>query len=229
MKYMFLVMLVICFSCGNEKSIQLPEIKKSSISKANDGVDAYIFYDEEQEDSIRRKPSNLDISQIWNLNIDKNLTLRQAIPSIQALQNKKRGPDQAQNQFPKNYFVCTIGSSKNVGLLDFSDVIYHYGIDKNIVENQDIYDVTKYAETNYILSILFKENDSVAINSADFSKSEFVNQLKYMDSIQTQIMGIVYLKFNQNLTFQEYIDYKSILSEIKLKHATISNDEYIFD
>jgi hypothetical protein len=42
-------------------------------------------------------------------------------------------------------------------------------------------------------------------------------------------MGLIYLKFDENLTFQDYITFKSMLLELKLKHSVIANDEYIFN
>ncbi len=190
---------------------------------------AYIFYNESEKDSVELNRKNLIITTNWLVNVDKRLTLRQAIPSIQILQNKKRDAQMHKNEAAKNYYSCNDKSIKNLGFIDFTEVIYHNDIDRNIVENHDIYDHPSFEESNYIMSILFKSNDSVSINSSGVKKSEFVQRLKYMDSIQDKMMGMIYLKFDQNLTFQDYITYKSLLAEVKLKNAIISHDEYIFN
>lgn len=228
MKYAFLLLLFICFSCGEEKTIELPQINHSSIHNVKDVSPAYIFYNESEKDSVELNHKNLMIATNWLINVDKRLTLRQAIPSIEMLQERKRNAEMQKNEVTKNYYSCNDASIKNLGFIDITDVIYHNGIDRNIVESQDIYE-TLPSETNHVLSIIFKTKDSMSVNSAPTTKSEFVNRLKYMDSIQDKIMGIVYLKFHENLTFQDYITYKSMLSNVKLKHATISNDEYIFN
>lgn len=228
MKYAFLLLLFFCFSCGEEKTIQLPQINHSSIQDVNDVSPAYIFYNEGEKDSVELNGKNLIISTNWLINVDKRLTLSQAIPSIEMLQEKKRNAQMHKNEEAKNYYSCNDTSIKNLGFIDFTDVVYHNGIDGNIVESQGIYESLP-SETNHVLSILFKTKDSVSVNSAPTTKSEFVNRLKYMDSIQDKIMGIIYLKFHESLTFQDYITYKSMLSKVKLKHATISNDEYIFN
>ncbi|MEZ4802247.1 MAG: hypothetical protein R2797_05700 [Gelidibacter sp.] len=229
MKYVYILFIGLCFSCGKEKSIQLPEVSHSNIHEIMDTSPAYIFYNENEKDSVELNRKNLIISTNWLVNVDKRLTLRQVIPSIKILQEKKRDAKMHKNEAAKNYYSCNDTSIKNLGFIDFTDIVYHNGIDGNIVESQGIYETLASETTNHILSILFKDKDSISINSSPTSKSEFINRLKYMDSIQDQIMGIVYLKFNENLTFQEYITYKSMLSQLKLKHATISNDVYIFD
>lgn len=227
-KLVLFLMLVICLSCGKEKSIQLPEITNSTIREVHDVSPAYIFYDESKKDSVDLNRKNLIISTNWLVNVDKRLKLSQAIPAIQSLQEKKRKASIHKNETARNLYSCNDISIKNLGFIDFTDVVYHHGIDKNIVESQNIYKYSNMPETNYILSILFKEEDSITINSAKTTKDEFVSRLKHIDSVQNKIMGVIYLKFNENLTFQEYIHYKSVLSKLKLKHSTTSNDEYIF-
>jgi hypothetical protein len=229
MKFSLLLLIIICFSCGKEKTIQLPEISHSAIHEVNDVSPAYIFYNESEKDSVELNRKNLIMSTNWLVNVDKRLLLRQAIPSIEMLQEKKRNAKMHKNEAARNYFSCNDTSIKNLGFLDFTDIVYHNGIDGNIIESQGIYETLPSETTNHVLSIVFKSNDSISINSAPSNASEFIDRLKHMDSIQNQIMGIVYLKFNENLTFQQYITFKSMLSQLKLQHATISYDEYIFD
>lgn len=229
MKYFSLFLFFLIVSCGEEKSIQLPEVKHSNIHDVVDISPAYIFYNETEKDSVELNRKNLIISTNWLVNVDKRLTLRQAIPSIEILQEKKHNADMHKNEAARNYFSCNDTSIKNLGFIDFTDVVYHNGIDGNLVESHSVYESLPTETTNHVLSIVFKLKDSISINAESTTKSEFLNRLKYMDSVQDKIMGTVYLKFNENLTFQDYITYKSMLTEVKLKHATISNDEYIFD
>ena len=229
MKYFLLLLISLCFSCGKEKSILLPEISHSNIHEVNDVSPAYIFYNESKKNRVELNRKNLIITTNWLVNVDKRLTLKEVIPSIEILQNKKRNAEMHKNEAARNYFSCNDTSIKNLGFIDFTDIIYHNGIARNIVESPGVYETLPSESSNHVLSIVFKSKDSVTINSASTTKAEFIDRLKHMDSIQTQIMGIVYLKFNEDLTFQNYITFKSMLSQLKLQHATISNDEYIFD
>ncbi len=229
MKYLFISVLFLCLSCGKEKSVQLPEIIHSNIHTIEDVSAAYIFYNENEAQRAELNRKNLIISTNWLVNVDKRLTLKEVIPLVQTLQDKKRNAQMHKNEAAKNYYSCNDNSIKNLGFIDFTETIYHNDIDKNIIESPNLYNLPPLDQTNHILSILFKANDSISINTSHTTKSEFVNRLKYMDSIQNKIVGLVYLKFHESLTFQQYITYKSILSEVKLQNATISNDEYIFN
>lgn len=229
MKHLFILVIVIFVSCGKEKSVQLPEVIHSDIQTIDDVSAAYIFYNENEKDSAELNRKNLIISTNWLVNVDKRLTLKQVIPLVQKLQEKKRNAELHKNKDAKNYYTCNDTSIKNLGFIDFTETVYHNGIDKNIVENHNLYNLPPLDESNHIISVLFQANDSISINTEHSTKSGFVDRLSYMDSIQNKIMGIVYLKFNENMTFQQYITYKSLLSEVKLQNATISNDEYIFN
>ena len=70
------------YSCGNEKILQLPEINHSDITEILDVSHAYLFYDETKPDSIELNRKNLISTTNWLVNVDKRLTLDQAIPSI---------------------------------------------------------------------------------------------------------------------------------------------------
>ncbi len=229
MKYLIISIILLFVSCGKEKSVQLPEVIHSDIHTIDDVSAAYIFYNESEKDNTELNRKNLIISTNWLVNVDKRLTLKQAIPHIKMLQDKKRNAQMHKNEAAKNYYTCNDTSIKNLGFIDFTETIYHNDIDKNIIESQNLYNLPPLDQTNHILSVLFKANDSISINTSHTTKSEFVNRLKYIDSIQNKIVGLVYLKFHESLTFQQYITYKSILSEVQLQNATISNDEYIFN
>ena len=84
-----LLSITLLFSCGNEKELQLPQIENAKINQINDVSPAYLFYDETQPDSIELNRKNLISTTNWLVNVDKRLTLKQAIPKIKFLQEKK--------------------------------------------------------------------------------------------------------------------------------------------
>ncbi|WAC01778.1 hypothetical protein N7U66_18105 [Lacinutrix neustonica] len=88
MRLFYLLPMLCLFSCGNEKAVQLPEIQNAKITTVQDISPAYIFYDETKPDSVELNRKNLIISTNWLFNVDKRLTLRQAVPSIKKLQKK---------------------------------------------------------------------------------------------------------------------------------------------
>lgn len=223
MKYLFTLFLTLSLlSCGNEKTLQLPEINHSEITEIDDISPAYIFYDEEK-DSVELNRKNLISTTNWLVNVDKRLSLKLAIPQIKLLQNKKKNAGH-KKEGAKNYFTCNDTSRKNLGFIDFTETEYMEGSSRTYLSK-----VSKLEQTH---SISFKKNDSIKIISAftnpiinQSSKKSLLIDLKKLDSLKRNI----YLNFDENLTFQDYITYKSLLKNINLKEAKISNKEFIFN
>lgn len=216
--------LIMSISCVKEKVLQLPEISHSNVTDIQDVSAAYLFYDETLVDSVELNRKNLISSTNWLVNVDKRLTLNQVIPHLKFLQEKK-GNAGHKNKNAKNYFTCNNTSINSLGFIDFTDIIYH-------VESSEKY-ISKIPELKYAdhikaisfnlngeISILNPSSNAVIINT---SKDDLLDQLKKVDSLK----NIIYLNFNEKLLFQDYITYKTILLENDLKHAKISNHEFL--
>jgi len=221
-KLLFALCLLILCTCGKKKSVLLPEIQNAKITEINDVSPAYIFYDETKPDSLDLNRANLIISTNWLVNVDKRLTLKQVIPAIKKLQDKKRNSSH-KNESARNYYTCNDTSIKNLGFIDFTDVVY--------VDNKLEYD-NDYKEDIYF-DIVFKEEDVIWIfstdgleqrsNLADFEKHFLKNFSK------KEMEKTIKLSFNEALTFQEYITFKSRLSKLNLENTIINTQEYIFN
>lgn len=218
-------LLLIFFSCGKEKVIQLPEINNSEINEISDVSVAYLFYDEAHPENIELNRKNLISTTNWLVNVDKRLTLKQVIPQIKFLQDKKRNAQMHNNENAKNYYTCNDTSKKTLGFMEFTHIIYHE-------ESSETY-ISKLPDLKYsdsIKAISFNPDGKIAILNPN-SKSvivetpanELLKNIKAIDSMG----NTVYLNFNENLLFQDYISYKSTLLRADLKHAKISNHEFL--
>jgi hypothetical protein len=224
--YLLLVSIV-CFSCGNERILQLPEIQNADVTEIRDVSHAYLFYDETKEDSVELNRKNLIITTNWLVNVDKRLTLGQAIPKIKFLQEKKRNAELHKNEDAKNYFTCNDTSIKNLGFLEFTDVNYIIEIDSYKNDSplkQDVKYVTISFFDGYItISEIFNLKE---IRNETFKESFLKNELIKLqkDSKQTRID----LMFMSRLTFQDYILIKSDLSKLESETISINNNEFIY-
>ena len=124
MRNIYMLIILCCLSCNNERVLQLPEIENAEITEILDVSPAYIFYDETQPDSTLLNRKNLISTTNWLVNVDKRLTLKQAIPHIIFLQDKKRNAEVHKNENAKNYFTCNDTSISNLGFLEFTDIYY---------------------------------------------------------------------------------------------------------
>lgn len=226
MKYFSLLLLLLTFSCANEKTILLPEIAHSDIAKVLDVSPIYIFYDEGKTDSLELNIANLITSTNWLINVDRRLTVGQVIPKIMVLQDKKRDAEVNKKENSKNYYTCNDRSIKNLGFLDFTKVIYktNYVLPNisadfaNPREKRIIIDF-RSARDIKLVSIF---NDSVVKRSTLQSLKENIEELPQNASYE------FFLNINDQLSFQEYITFKSTLSQINESKMTINENEFIY-
>ncbi|MEL0454613.1 hypothetical protein WJN01_00120 [Flavobacteriaceae bacterium SZ-1-7] len=224
-RIILLLILCLALSCGKEKTIQLPEIDHSEITEIHDVSAAYLFYDQTQKDSVELNRKNLISTTNWLVNVDKRLTLKQVIPLIKFLQEKKANSSH-KNENAKNYFTCHDLSRNNLGFIEFTTTNYYY--EKPEMFFSDISNIEYFGN---IHSINFESNQEVSIllgYSADINiKTNRLNlekEIKKLDSV----IGRIVLNFNKNLKFQEYITYKSLLLNIDLNQLSFSNNEFIY-
>lgn len=228
MKIILLITLTIFFfSCSNEKVIQLPEINHSEITEINDISAAYLFYDETQKDSVELNRKNLISTTNWLVNIDKRLTLKQVIPYIKYLQEKKKNAGH-KNENAKNYFTCNDTRRKNLGFVEFTDVIYHeepageyFSKTSNVPSNMRISIICYTIENIEIMGF----TDSFITKKTNLSNLAY--ETKYF--IKKNTNADIVLNLNEKLTIQEYISFKSAILEIDLDNVFISNNEFIYN
>jgi hypothetical protein len=208
-------------SCGNEKIVQLPEINHSDITEILDVSAAYLFYDETKEDSIELNRKTIISTTNWLVNVDKRLTLYQAIPKIIILQDKKRKAEVHKNAAAKNYYTCNDTSIKNLGFIEFTDVYYKEQQPKDFVLDPNS------------LAIIFKSVSDIKMKFSDNETTEN-SETTLLENLKTVISEndetkTIYLFFNKNLTFQNYITFKSLLNQLKNTQVLIANEEFIFN
>lgn len=220
MKYIYLLTIsILFFSCGKDKVVKLPEINTSEISEINDVSAAYLFYDETKADSVDLNRKNLISTTNWLVNIDKRLTLKQVIPHIKFLQEKKANAGH-KNEHAKNYFTCHDISKNNLGFIEFTNLVYNNTNTLSNLKASPNEIIVNFNTSNIIRVINFKL-DTV---SKKTTKNNLAKTIKPFDVPENTIK----LHFNSNLLFQDYITYKEHIIT-KIKHAKISPIEFIYN
>ncbi|MBO6607660.1 hypothetical protein [Psychroserpens sp.] len=227
-KLPILLLLLICSSCIKERLLYLPEIQNSKISEIADVSHAYLFYDETEKDSVDLNRKNLIGTTNWLINVDKRLTLNQAIPNIIYLQNKKRNAKMHKNEDAKTYYTCNDTSIQNLGFIEFTQVFYH---------ERPLRDVLNYKSHDELLSITLNAvtAESFALNATSnkINHSEVYQNLndvisKIEEFYVTENSTMVYLLFDSELNFQDYIRIKSKLETGLNPEIQVSKDEFIY-
>ncbi len=232
-RLLFISVLFLFFSCGNEKVLQLPEIQNADITEVLDVSPAYIFYDETKQDSVELNRKNLIISTNWLINVDKRLTLEQALPSIIKLQEKKRNATMHKNEKARNYYTCNDTSIKNLGFIDFTDVEYRLNYSEINYEDIEIDD------NSFGINLIINSLEDITINSFIISGETNLDQLN--DYLKEKLNDLnlddkehggdyynLQIGFNKSLSFQDYISIKSKLLHFKNERTVINKIEHIF-
>ncbi len=219
-----LLFLILLTSC-NKKTVLLPETNNKDITEILDVSPVYLFYDETQPDSTEFNRKNMISTTNWLVNIDKRLTLKQILPHLKYLQDKRHGDGMHTNKNAKNYFTCSNPELQNLAFIEFTDVVYH-----NESSGDYLSKVSNLSDSRNAISIVFNLNDEITFidsNSKSFiskiNSNHLIQSIKENDSLE----NIIYLNFHEDLNYQDYITYKSLLLELDLKHSKISNQEFL--
>jgi len=210
--------MLFVFSCENKKVLHLPEISHSEVTDIKDVSHAYLFYDETQRDSVELNRKNLISTTNWLINVDKRLTLKQAIPHLKFLQEKKQNSSH-KNKEAKNYFTCNDTSRQNLGFIEFTDVVYY--------NDASGYDVEG---SSYFASLSFSNLNDIRIVTSDNKvfQSDRSSLIKTINDLFNLNECLIYLEFKDSLTFQEYISIKSMTEKFDSENIIISNNEFIY-
>jgi biopolymer transport protein ExbD len=224
MKRIVLILLTaFSFSCA-ERELQLPVTTANDIKEILDVSPIYMFYDE-ATDSIYFNRKNMISTTNWLVNIDKRLTLKQILPHLQYLQEKRRGDGMHKNENAKNYFTCFNEDTKNLSFIEFTNIEYN--------ESSSIDYVSKISDANIpktIIAIKVKSTDDITIvnpsSENNTSKSNISSLLSDIKQLNNEDY-LIYLNFGLSLNFQDYIAIKSKLLKIDFDSIHISEKEFI--
>jgi len=155
------------------------------------------------------------------VNVDKRLTLGQAIPKIKFLQEKKRNAELHKNEDAKNYFTCNDTSINNLGFLEFTDVIYkenNLQLDLNF--NEVPYEI-------FVVNInkiqIISPNNKDKFTTIENMKVDLRNEMK-----KTELHCVMMLSVPKTLSFQNYITIKSELSKLESERTSLNKNEFIY-
>ncbi|WP_417882737.1 hypothetical protein [Xanthomarina gelatinilytica] len=221
MKHLYIVFLLLFLSCNNNKVVQLPEMEQADITEIIDVSPAYLFYDETKKDSIELNRKTLISTTNWLVNVDKRLTLKQAIPKIKFLQDKKRNAEIHKNDAAKNYYTCHDTSINNLGFIEFTNV--YYKEKQPEIHNLKPNEYLMVCQTPLNIEVIGLDIDTLKTTLGTFSK-DLKRLFPSFNETKT-----LQLFLNNKLSFQDYIGIKSKLNKLKEEDLIIANDEFLFN
>jgi len=211
MKYCSLILIFLLLSCGNKEDILLPKSNVTIISDVKDHSPIYIFFRTNGKDTLAEvNRKNSIISTNWILNIDKRLPLRLVIPEIMKLQEKKRSEVAHKNELAENYYSYADSIGKNLAFLPFTKVYYK---------------MEKPESDGFAFVFYFKKaSDLVLINNTKIKKEDISN---YLSSFNFAVNPKILLVFENNLSFEEYLQTKILIRELDTFNKDVP-EEFIY-
>jgi hypothetical protein len=226
MKKIYLLFISLTLIGCAKKEIKIPTLATSGIQELYDHSQVWMFFEVINNDTVAEVNRKNTISSThWIYNIDKNLPLKSIIPSIIKLQEKHaNGIHSKEGMF--DYFSFSDTISKKLSFVKFDGVIFNTD---STTSKQYIKGNSKdYLNYNNI-SITFNPSNTW-INDSKMENGELESTLlEFIEFSSEGKQTMLHLNFNQNLSYQDYLFYFTLIKSMSTPSILINNLEFIFD
>lgn len=224
----FLISLVslLFFSC--QKEVQLVKAGRTIDSVVVDHSPVYMFMETKGTDTIidvNRK--NTIGTTNWIFNIDKRLPLKLVIPEIIKLQQKREGATLHKNDAAINYFSYTDSLQKSLAFMPFKEISYAYNSYFSSFYVKENVDYHQHFQTFYVN---FRKDSTVSVDGNEVEATELYDFLKEYTAFSGQGKRIlIYLNFDEDLSFDNYLSKVIWLKELEHETCTIAPTHFIYN
>ena len=214
----FLSCLFVLSSC-NKKIVQLPTIKIEGISEIQNHSSIWIFFEVSKKDTLAvLNKNNKLLNTHWIFNIDKRLTMIKIIPLLKKMQEDRNKDSMHKKDGMLNYFSYADLVSNNNSLVKFDSTTYEF-LDNKSSENHS----ENKNEPFFELEI---RNDKLLVNRIEVNQSQLTQKLNDIIIQDTLAKPKIALTYPINLTYQNYLTVKLLLSNISID---VDTNEYIYE
>ncbi len=228
-KIAVLIILLLTIGCSQQREVQLPHTTLNDITEVQDVSPVYLFYDE-VNDSVIFNRKNMISTTNWLVNIDKRLSLKQILPHLQYLQNKRNKAGMHKNENAKNYFTCFNPETKGLSFIDFTQTKYAFNLEQmdSLLSNKPL------INENTMISIYFRPDRAVLISSNSYEATKISTRENYLNDLDSilnlnKFQKEIFIENGINVSYEDYISFKSDLLKLRSENIKVSNIEYIFN
>jgi len=224
--FLISVVSLLFFSC--QKEIQLVKAGRTIDSLVVDHSPVYMFMETKGSDTIidvNRK--NTIGTTHWIFNIDKRLPLKLVIPEIIKLQQKREGATLHKNDAAINYFSYTDSLQKSLAFMSFKEISYAYNSYFSSFYVKENVDYHQHFQTFYVN---FRKDSTVSVDGNEVEAHELYDFLKEYTAFSGQGKRIlIYLNFDEDLSFDNYLSKVIWLKELEHETCTIAPTHFIYN
>lgn len=225
-KIVFLCLVLVLIGC--QKKVELVQAVGTIDSTIVDHSPVYVFFDVKGKDTLAEVNKKNTIGTTnWIFNIDKRLPLKLAIPEIIKLQEKRRSPHMHENKAASDYYSYMDSESKTLAFMKFRDIYYTYD---NYFSTLYVKDNPDYHAHFQTFAVNFKLNNKVTVDGNEVEIKELLTFLKdYTEFSSENKRILLYLNFDERLTFDQYLSKVIELKTLENDKTTISNTHFIYN
>lgn len=227
MRFIYLVILAFALvSC--KKEVQLAKANRTIDSLVVDHTPVYLFFEVKDSDTLVKVNRNNTISTTnWIFNVDKRLPLKLAIPEVIKLQNKRKNDDVHTEDIAGNYYSYTDSIQRSLAFLSFKQFNYTYDSYFSSIYVKENPEYHMHFQTYYIN---FKSNKTITVDGNEVSQSELLAFLNdYIAFSGEGKRNLIYLNFDEELSFDTYLSNVVLLSELENETTQIATTHFIYN
>jgi len=224
-KLYILLFSFVLLSCAKTE-IRIPTLAEKGIQELHNHSQVWMFLSVKNNDTIANVNRKNTISTThWIFNIDKNLPLKAIIPSISKLQYKHANSMHSKEGMHE-YFSFSDTISKKLSFLAFSGVNFKTD---SILSKSYIKKNSKDYLTYNNINLTFNQNNTW-INDAKMEDDELkTTLLEFIEFSSEGKQTMLHLNFNDRLSYQDYLYYRTMLHNIDNENILTSKTEFIFN
>ena len=215
--YIYIIALFLFSSC-TKKEVQLPLIDAVGIDNIQNHSSIWVFFKIKNQDTLAvLNKNNKLINTHWIYNIDRRLPMKKVVPVLQKMQENRNKDSMHKKEGMLNYFSYANVTSNKISLLNFDNTNF-------IFSNTDYKNVLKNLQKESILELDI-QNKNLLLNESKIKTSQLIQKIENIQSSDTLANHKMVIKYSKNISYQNYLSVKALLSKINLKvHST----EYIY-
>lgn len=226
MKNIFLLLITLLLLSCSKKEIKIPTLGIKGLQEIHNHSQVWMFFDIQGNDTIAKLNRKNTISTThWIFNIDKKLPLKAIISNISTLKYKHSNGIHSKEGM-HNYFSYADTISEKLSFFEFDNTIFKTDstLSKNYIKTNNS-DYKKFNNINITIN-----PSNTWINDAKMENGEFEDTLlEFIDFSSEGLQTMLHLNFNQNITYQQYLYFNTLLHALKAPHILINDLQFVFN
>lgn len=211
-RIVILFIVALNWQCS-DKEVLLPVISVDGIPQVENHSSIWIFYDSEGQDSqaVLNKNNKL-LNTNWIFNIDRRLKMTDVIPLLEKMQADRNKDSMHKKQGMLNFFSYADSKNERISLVGFPNTEY--------VKVDDISNKIEL-ERDSCTTQVWVYQDDIRVNGKSFAKDQIDEAMLFPDSCAIESNRFFQLVYQEDLSFQSYLEIKARLAAIQIPVDTI--------